>query len=76
MKRSCKSCRDTRTFVPALAFSPDGSLLASFGTDGTVRVWQFPGGVERDDPNLQGHSDIVPAFFPCLTYFRRAMASQ
>jgi WD40 repeat protein len=36
--------------VPALAFSPDGSLLASIDNQPSnqIRIWQFPGGVERD----------------------------
>jgi WD40 repeat protein len=33
--------------VPILLFSPDGSLLASVGENGTIRVWQFPGGDVR-----------------------------
>lgn len=33
--------------VLALAFSPDGSLLAGSATDGTVRIWEAQTGVER-----------------------------
>src|SRR5437879_5793811 len=34
--------------VRALAFAPDGTLLASAGEDRTIRLWQFPDGVEWD----------------------------
>jgi WD40 repeat protein len=39
--------------VMALAFSPDGSQLASASLDGTIRLWSLPGGeLERE---LTGH---------------------
>ena len=33
--------------VRAVAFSPDGGYLAAAGTDGTARVWQLEGKLER-----------------------------
>jgi WD40 repeat protein len=43
--------------VPALAFAPDGSTLASGGRDGTVRLWR-PG---RPGQTLIGHAGNVTA---------------
>ena len=48
--------------VEALAFSPDGALLASVtendeGSPGEVKLWELPGGRLRAD--LPGHSDSV-----------------
>lgn len=45
--------------VQALAFNPDGSLLATGGADNTVRVWQTATG--RELRNLTGHAETVLA---------------
>jgi len=50
--------------VGAVAFSPDGRLLASGGSDGAVRVWDVATG--RELRRLEGHTDSVQsvAFSP------------
>lgn len=39
----------------AVAFAPDGRLLATAGADGTVRLWAIPGG-DRPIRELTGHT--------------------
>ncbi len=53
-----------RSSVNSVAFSPDGSRLASGGDDGTVRVWDVGSGAEIRV--LEGHGDSVSsvAFSP------------
>jgi len=45
--------------VYALAFSPDGALLATGSYDNTVRLWEVPGG--REAAVLRGHERDVSA---------------
>jgi WD40 repeat protein len=51
--------------VAQIAFSPDGRLLASGSSDGSVRVWDVEAGREIDTPPL-GHTLVVTgvAFSP------------
>jgi WD40 repeat protein len=50
--------------VNGVAFSPDGTLLATGSQDGIARVWDVAGGKERG--KFSGHEDVVSsvAFSP------------
>ncbi len=45
--------------APTLAFAPDGRTLAARGLDGSVRVWDLPGGKEIGP--FKGHEGSVTA---------------
>jgi WD40 repeat protein len=47
------------SFVSAVAFSPDGKLLASASLDRTVKLWDASSGAALQ--TLEGHSDSVSA---------------
>jgi WD40 repeat protein/serine/threonine protein kinase len=48
---------ETGSPINAVAFSPDGALIAAAMTDSTVGIWQIINGEEQH--RLSGHADIV-----------------
>jgi WD40 repeat protein len=51
--------RGHRDDIAALAFAPDDRLLATGSVDGTIRLWEVPGG--RFVTELPGHLESVEA---------------
>jgi WD40 repeat protein len=51
--------RDDNPFVHCLAFSPDGRILASGGSDKVIRLWEWPTG--KSIRSLTGSDDCVEA---------------
>merc|ERR1712096_266100 len=45
--------------ISSVAYSPDGTTLASASFDGTIKLWDAATGQELQQSPLSGHSDIV-----------------
>ena len=55
----CRNGTATQRPVSALAFSPDGTRLASAGEDRIIRIWDIASG--QQCAALSGHRDRIPA---------------
>ncbi|KAL4734247.1 putative wd40 protein [Aspergillus similis] len=57
VKAGRKALRGHSSWVRSVAFSPDGLMLASGSSDGTIKLWDAKAGLEIR--TLEGHSDSV-----------------
>jgi serine/threonine protein kinase len=62
-----------RSLVKAIAFSPDGNLLAAAGHARTIRLWDLGGAAPRELATLHGHDNAVQGL--AFTPDRRFLAS-
>ena len=62
--RRLSTLRGHRTAINAVAYSPDGTLLASVSDDRTLRVWDWKSGAQRLEVTAHHNAATSVAFLP------------